>query len=246
VAVPPTNGQVLVYDLAAGLWKPGTVSGGGGGGAAGLPLDTAPGTPHAKDDEFAGTTLDAKWTAGFKACTKTVAGGWLSIKPTAVPGYAYMIRQVAPTGDFSIAAKLSAPLGVTATDTRPGLFMARTTGTKALVYGLGLSGGPAKGMWIEHANYNEGADWGGYNGSWSGNLWGTFAGGAVWYRMRWVAASSTIFMDVSVDGVSWVVAATSRAGWAQPDRIGIVIENKSGNTGLLDCMDVDWFRVTEP
>jgi hypothetical protein len=34
-AAAPTDGQGLVYDVASGMWKPGTVSGGGGGNFAG-------------------------------------------------------------------------------------------------------------------------------------------------------------------------------------------------------------------
>jgi hypothetical protein len=215
-----------------------------GGGGSSYPLDIEPENTHAKSDEFnEDGVLDAKWTSGFKATTKTVAHSWLTITPNG-SGFAHKIYQVAPTGDFAISLKSSWPSGIPLTDTRPGLFVAKTAQTKALVGGLGISGGPSKAMWIEHSNYSEVADWGAYNGGFSGNLGGTYAGGPIWHRMRWVSASSTVFIDWSADGVTWY-AGSSRASWSQPDRIGIVIENNSGNTSVNDSYNIDWFRVSE-
>ena len=248
LSVPPTNGQTMVYDSTAGLWKPGTISGGGGGGGAALlPLDKAPTFPHAKDDEFTGSSLDAKWTKGPDTSwsTAAVADGFLSLVVATASKHAYQLRQAAPTGDFTITAKVACPLGSSAQDVRSGLFVARTTGTKSLVWGLALSGGPAKAMWIEHSNYSDTVDWGAYNGSWSGNLLGTYGGGFLWYRLKWVSATGILTMSISTDGVQWVVAST-RGSWNQPDRIGLVIENNSGNTAVGEAISVEWFRVTEP
>lgn len=207
-----------------------------------LDLDIRPTSPNAKDDEFDGTSLDAKWTKGTsKVAVTSVANGTLRMR-AAGTGFAYMLRQPAPSGDFSISAKLSPRVPVSLSDTRPGIFMAQTSSSKALVCGLGLSGGPANAMWIEHSNYSDTADWGAFNGSWSSNALGTYGGGWRYYRMRWVSASSTIFMDFSHDGIEWY-AWTSRAGWSQPDRIGIVIENNTGNLTADEGLHVAWFRV---
>jgi hypothetical protein len=48
---PPTNGQVLMWDNAAGLWKPGTAAGGGGGGALAI---AATGTISSLTTDIAG------------------------------------------------------------------------------------------------------------------------------------------------------------------------------------------------
>jgi hypothetical protein len=207
-----------------------------------LPLDVAPTSAHAKDDEFSGSSLDAKWTSGSVGCTKTVANGWLTMTPSVANGHAYLIRQVAPTGDFTVSAKMIPRIPFTLTDIRPGLLIARTASTLGIAVGFGLSGGPAKAMWIEHSNYSEAADWGGYNGSWSNNQGSTYAGGPLWFRVRYTGGN--LVMDYSHDGLGWVNFGTR--AWSQPDRIGIVIENNSGNTNVLEAFSVDWFRVTEP
>jgi hypothetical protein len=213
-----------------------------GGGGSTLPLDTAPGTPHAKDDEFAGSSLDlTKWTAGAMAIAATEANGWLTLFPGVANKHAYFIRQIAPAGNFSIMAKVASTQPGQVADHRPGIFVARTASGLALVTGLGASGGGGF-MWIEHGNYSESLDWGGYNGSWSGNQGAAHNGAAYWFRLRY--ASPTLYIAFSDNGVIWYEWA-SRA-WSQPDRIGIVIENNSGNAVVTEGVVAEYFRVTEP
>ena len=58
----------------------------GSSGAPLLPFDIAPGTPHAKDDEFDGSSLDGKWTnpttsAAGQTNTIVVANNWMTLEP---------------------------------------------------------------------------------------------------------------------------------------------------------------------
>lgn len=211
--------------------------------AAILPLDIPPVTPHAKDDEFVTSGLDPKWSLGFNATSTTVKDGWLTITPSVANRHAYYVKQPAPAGAFSVAAKIASPYGYALDDGRPGIMVCQ--GAKALIWGLALSGGPTKAMWIEHSNASDTADWGGYNGSWSNNQGGPYGGGPVWFRIRWVPASGTLFLDWSADGVRWFNWG-SRTGWTQPDKIGLCMENNTGNAVLGAEFTIDWFRVTEP
>ena len=240
--------DVFAWDATAGLFVPrprGAGGGGGGGGGALLfPIDAAPSSPHAKDDEFSAAALDAKWTPGANAIVTTLAEGWLELRADIASRHAYFIRQLAPAGDFTITAKIASRLPWTPTDHRPGIFVAHTGSSRALVAGIGLSGGPAQAMWIEHSNYSEVANWGGYNGSWSGNVGVAYFGGSLYFRIRSVGGTLTV--EFSASGGGWRQVGGTRAWAVQPDRIGLVLENNSGNMQTTEGLLVDWFRVTEP
>jgi hypothetical protein len=210
---------------------------------AAFPLDIAPTSPSTWDDEFNGTSLDGKWTAGFNSITTTVGNGLLQLQVNVINKHAYFIRQVAPTGSFTVTAKLAQVVPVKIDDSREGIFMARTASSVALTCGYDNSNN-TQAMFIEHSNYSESADWAGYNGNYvSAGQQGL--GLFYWYRMRWVTGSSTIFTDYSANGTIWYNFG-SRTGQSQPDRVGIVVECNSGDAKLTQGMLVDWFRITEP
>ena len=58
VTTPPTDGQALIWDNAAGKWEPGTVSGGGGAATIGELTDVQ--APTAGDSDFDSVTLLVK------------------------------------------------------------------------------------------------------------------------------------------------------------------------------------------
>lgn len=87
----PSNGQALVYDSGAGLWEPGTVSGGGA-----LALF------HARDEKSSGTG-GAAWTAGVwttrtvnTVLTNEISGASLASDEITLPAGTYEIDAVAP------------------------------------------------------------------------------------------------------------------------------------------------------
>lgn len=74
------------------------------------PPDRPPATADATDDEFTGTTLDAKWTFDNQGSpgvtmTATVGDSFLRLNHTADTGIC-SIMQVAPAGDWTYRAKL--------------------------------------------------------------------------------------------------------------------------------------------
>lgn len=204
-------------------------------------IDDPPVSAHAKDDEFPGSSLDAKWTAGSNAITTTVANGLLTFKPNVGSKFGYLIRQVAPTGAFTVIAKLSPLIPVKLSDCRIGLFVARTANTKALVSGIDISGAGNAAL-IELNAYSEAADWAAYNGTYSGPIAGAVTGGWVWHRLRW--DTTNLYCDISMNGVTWYQFGT--LAWLQPDRVGLAIYSNAGNQNVNEGMVVDWFRVTEP
>lgn len=225
---------------------PGT---GGGGITAAFPLDEAPATPHSKDDEFDGPSLDAKWTnpltsAAGQTNSISFVNGAIRIEP-ATSGIAstgkrvFGIRQAAPTGSFSVMAKiLESGVG---NDIRSGVFVGTAGGKGHIAGPFRQDGVPA---YIGVTTISDTADWSAYDGSQS------LAVGGAWYiptwvRIRWDASASTIYWDYSQNGVIWT-EASSRTGMSQPDRVGLCIYSNSATVLAHEWMAAEWFRITEP
>ena len=223
------------------------------GGSTGFPLDTAPSSAHAKDDEFPGSSLDAKWTlissgAGLET-TATVSDGWLFFEPTTAGtastakrgtwGY----RQASPTGAFTVSARVLDIPGAS-DDARVGLLVARTASTRALIFGHQTSV-PRIANVIGTNLYSETADTGAYDGTTDTfetvNLGQVTAG--LWYKVVWDGTSTMTFY-FSSDGVRWRTL-TSRTE-SQPDRIGLCIYGNTANIRADHMLGAGWFRVTEP
>jgi len=218
-------------------------------------LDIPPNSAHAKDDEFNGSSLDAKWTNPLTSGSGldllvTVANGWLRFEPN-TSGTAstskrggFGIRQAAPTGAFSISARILS-VSPTATDTcRVGIFVARTANTTATVLGFETSlFRQANGFGT--TGYSESAEWSGYDG------YDTFVSpgaqqpsSGYWYKISW-DGTSVLTLYYSSNGYSWHTLGT-RTSQSQPDRIGIVMYGNSQDIRADHALICKWFRVTEP
>jgi len=217
--------------------------------SAQLPLDVRPASPHAKNDEFDGTVLNAKWvdisTGANLQWSKTVAGGWLIAEPnqsgSSSTGKRLMgIRQDAPTGSFTISARLAG--SYRADDTREGIFVAQGTRMNVLGYDLSNTNTVAA---IGCNTYSETTDVGTYDGFVS-SFGGVRLAVPLWVKVVWDASVTTLYFYYSLNGVIWTLL-TSRASMVQPTRIGLC--QYSQNSAILAAdhqMGCDWFRVTEP
>lgn len=243
-----TCAQVAASNLSDGVTGTGAVvlASAISGFSAVLPLDTAPGSPHAKDDEFSGNSLDAKWTSPMTsdssaAISNTFSNGVLFMNNTQSNTRGTGIRQNAPTGDFTISAKVSEL--VNSGDVRAGIWVARTANNNINMIGMDVNQNLIANAISADGGYSQTAAWGGFSGintSTSPTSWMP-----VWLRIRWVSGSSTLFFDYSGNGLGWT-NLTSRTSQSQPDRIGIMTWSNSTNEQANHTLAVDWFRVTEP
>jgi hypothetical protein len=237
-----TDGRIYSKDDAGTEYGPFDVAGGGGGSTGGFPVDVAPTTAHAKDDEFSGSSLDPKWTNPLStdhgAAGIIVAGGALKLDAPATPSKKVTgIRQPAPTGSFTVSASVVYTDSYTF-DMRCGVFAAVTGGKGHVV---GPQPQDNNGGYIGVTTVSNVADWSGYDGTVGGGAGlGAYIGR---YRIRWDAATSTIYWDCW--RAAWVNLG-SRASMTQPDQIGVCMYTQSLNMPTTPEMYVDWFRVTEP
>jgi hypothetical protein len=239
------------YMDGSGAWS---VPAGGGTTTYEHLLDVPPGSAHAKDDEFPGSSLDGKWTnplssGGGLDLALTVANGWLRLEPntsgTASTGkHMFGIRQAAPTGSFTISAKVAGNLSNTDDDTSGGIFVARTAATLMHINGRYNNSGGTRYRVIASATYSETADTGGFDGFNSDGgalVWPVF-----WYRIQWDTGTSTLTFSYSADGFDPWITITTRSSMAQPDRIGIGLYSNTATIRADHALYVKWFRVTEP
>jgi hypothetical protein len=247
---PASGGGTSNFLRADGTWAAPS-----GGASYEHVLDIPPGSAHAKDDEFTGSALDAKWTNPLSSgsgldLTLSVANGWLRFEPatagTASTGKrgGFGIRQSAPTGAFTIAARIL-PMGPTAVDdSRAGIFVARTATTQAHVLGYQSSQQRTANV-IGCAGYSESAEWGGYDGfdQYTAATQQRLTTG-FWYKIGW-SGTDTLTFHYSTTGFEWHVLHTL-TGQAQPDRIGLAIYANTADIRADNALAVAWFRVTEP
>lgn len=216
------------------------------------PLDIPPASSHAKDDEFTSTSLDGKWTSPLTSnagngVTNTLygGGGWVGVESSttgtgSISRRVVGIRQVAPTGSFTLTARLQdATVGG---DQRGGIFVG-IAGGQAHVWGPFSQDGQIGVIGVGSAS--ETADWSAYDGFLTTIPTVTRSFMPTWCRIRWDSGASTLYFDYSQDGVIWR-AGTSRSGQSQPNRIGLAIYSNGGTVQADSVLLCDWFRVTEP
>lgn len=249
----------LIYQSDGSAWSTWATLGSGGGGAATLPLDVAPASAHAKDDEFAGSSLDAKWTnpaTSTRTTTTTVANGWVTIEPSEAGSASISskggvgIRQPAPTGSFTVSAKIADGVGREGYgdgDTRAGIFTGRLSATvKGLIFGRLWNGGGSNlivATWF--SVYSHTADWNTFDGTQTLLDLASTVTGIVWVRLVYDASAATMTYYYSQDGVFYKKLG-SRASVEQPEYIGIGLYNNMGGLLADHRVGADWFRVTEP
>lgn len=224
-----------------------------------FPLDVPPSSASSWDDEFDGSSLDGKWTVLNSKTSSvsiepsaTVENGRVFVQPAASgtgvesTRGAFGYRQNAPTGSFTMTAKLVHRRGLSAgSDARWGIFLADVGTTTAYVFGQQSSQLRLANL-IGCATYSTSAEWGTFNGTDSN----TGAGSQyqwTWYKIVYSSGAGTFdaFYSTIGDSEGWLrLAAGVTLG--QPDHIGIAgYANTAGfyaDEGVL----VDWFRVTEP
>lgn len=242
-----------VAATGAGATKTITIAGGGSSDL--FPLDVAPGSPSAFDDEGTGS-LPGIWTdpitsAAGQTNTITRGNGWTYIEPatagTASTGKRiFGIRQTCPAGSFSVSAKVFDGMSedfANTDDGRSGIFVA-TTGGNAHVLGH-QSSVPRVADYIGVTGYSESADWGGFDGSNTSEA--TLSRNALmvgtWYKLDWNAGSTTLTYYFSQDGIRWHKLGSRNTGVAQPDRIGICIYANGADVRADHQLAYRWFRV---
>ena len=236
-----SDGRIYSKDDAGTEYGPFDAAG-GGGSFSGFPIDTPPGTAHAKDDEFTGSSLDVKWTnpttSAVAACPVTVANGVLRLDTPASGIRVAGIRQAAPTGSFTVSASVMYTDTYTF-DIRLGVFVG-VAGGKGHVCGpfpQDLQSG-----FIGVTTISNTLAWSSYDGTLTVHNPGDSRQGR--YRIRWISGTSTLGFDWW-NGVAWHQIGT-RTGMTQPDQIGLCIYGNGNIGAATPKMYVDWFRVTEP
>lgn len=252
VCIVASGSTASVYVHTAGAW---TEIGSGPSSASANYFDplAEPATPHASDDEFNGSSLDAAWTewepgtpTGFSV---TVANSQVEIvtetyasSTTNLAG----IHRAAPSGDWSAWAKISvAATGVTASahDHGGGIFVASSdivaNPTTADVTSWILSPravGTATLAYILNWNaYNS------YNGS---SLAMTLPAQttSIWQRVRYASGSTTLSFDISADGIGWQQVFTTASPFITPQRIGFLTRASDGTSIPSPVFRADFLR----
>jgi hypothetical protein len=241
------DGSTIVSGVPSGTGGSGTV-------AAQFPLDVVPTSPHAKDDEFPGTSLSGIWTnpaVTANGLTLSVANGWLSFEPDtagtgSLSGRFFGIRQAAPAGSFSIMAKVASfPSQAGVTESYDGVFVG-VSGGKGHVFGIGRGTAQASLANMGATTYGEGAsDWSAfdsYNNTDQNQGRGFLT---AWYRIEWVVGTGALSFFFSFNGFKWE-GWLSRTGQSQPTSIGLGMYAQGNSFRADKAMAAKWFRVTEP
>lgn len=215
-----------------------------------LPLDLPPNSPHSKDDEFNAASLDGKWTAPLTSAadqgiTVTMESSWTHFEPTtagtsSTAKRVFGIRQAAPSGSFTITAKLVSG-GITPSALRTGVFVG-IAGGKGHVFGPSKADGQVAAIGVTTVSNT--ADWSDYDGYLQG-VGGSPVLPYTWAKIIWNSGAGSLEFQWSQDGVRFRTGAT-RTGQSQPDQIGIAIYCNGGQTVANEYLACDWFRVTEP
>jgi len=212
------------------------------------PFDVPPAIPSQWDDEFTSSVLGSKWivpTTSGAGCGVATAlgGGWVSVGPAAGLSSRRMfgIRQAAPTGSFTLTAKLCDSTA-TVNDDRAGIFVG-INGGKGNVAGPFRQNVACNAIGVTTASNT--ADWSSYDGYQGAAFGSTPANTIAWIRIVWNASAATLSFYASLNGNAWTNLG-SRSSMSQPDQIGIGIYSNSAATNTSQTIQCDWFRVTTP
>lgn len=204
--------------------------------------DKPPTVSNAKDDEFNGTALDAKWTwirAGAPSGTResvVVSGSNLIMRcgldsggGGANPNEAHMISQAVPAGDWAITTKISA---IPRSDyNSAGVFCDDGTNSNVNMNVFCASGFTSR---TENNRYNAGV----FSAS---NFASTHSGSICYLGMMYTSATQVHRMLVSQDGVNWSDCGNWTSTWT-PTRFGLLVWTQN-TTYYWPPVLFDWFRV---
>jgi hypothetical protein len=219
-----TNGQVLTADSGQSLgvkWAAAS-----GGTAYEYPIDEPPGSANAKNDEFDGSSLNAKWSIlQTNNLTKTVGDDIIHMKCT-TSGWVG-IYQAVPTGDFIATAKCVLYMGEG--DVWSGLLLGSATGDSPALCGIEFHANKT-GVGITATSWSSPTSW----SSDAGLV--TNMGRRGYLRIKRVG--TTLYYYFSYDGKVWVQIYTLTQPFT-PATIGLFVGGSSNEVYY------DWFRITE-
>lgn len=239
------DGDVLTWNNAASQWEPQAPSGGGGGIDVTEPIfggDAQPASPNSMDDEFEGSSLDAKWNnrntavLAFDGAKSRISIGGAQ---GAADNWRY-IAQTAPSAPWKVRVKL---VGVAAlVNFRSlGLLVAKATTTDKLM-SIAMGSGTANAVAV-----NRWTNWTTFSANVGTTLQaadvGTMGDGAILEIEN--DSTNLIFRWASVQngGVKMrqLHSETIAAFMGSIAEIGIGIDNNNNTNGDIYAI-VDWFR----
>jgi hypothetical protein len=250
------------YNCKAGVWN--SVGGGGGGGSGTVSSstigftaiytaattvggylaagpDVPPASANAMDDEFNGSSLDAKWTgANLGSSTVTEASGLITLN-TFTTNAAFLLKsytQAVPGATpWTMTMKMNLQGNNDSCNKWAGLVL--TDNTRYELFGVGI---PNNGVWTL--------------------LWETMTTASAsptttglktslipiggWYYLRWQNTGTQLIASFSIDGVNFLAVNTenisggflgtlTKVGWGAD----------ASATTCTQTFSVDWFRRTQ-
>jgi hypothetical protein len=205
--------------------------------------DAPPLIASAYDDEFSGTTLDAKWSTWDVAglLSKTVKGGRLGLTSSgdSTVRWAGIYQVTPPASEYAFAAKVSISCAtneivVAAPFVSESLSGAPTTADILSAEVFSSTAGAVG--WISRR-------WSAYNGTASGasNTMSNKRIHSVYIMGR--VTGTTVSYDYSEDGISWYVLQPNFAFTSVPVHFGLGVMVQT-NT-VTRTVYFDWFRVLQ-
>lgn len=217
-----------------------------GGGSADIwrlsPADKPPDSANAKDDEFTGSSLDAKWSwINQGNSTATIQGKKLKL----VPEYnaslnSRSIVQSAPSGEFTVACKFGLTCPVINYAILGLVFV--SSGGKQIIWGPQVTTGGTvlKVLKLNSATqYNTQSQFNTLRTPWNdGSIPDLYLKAAV------SRTNSLITFYISVNGYDWVQVATEAfsAHLGDVDKIGLSALHETTSSSEVVCR-FEWFRV---
>jgi len=233
--VPVSSGGTSNFLRADGSWTTVTALSVSG------TVDTPPVSPSAYDDEFEGSSLDAKWTWSLTPNASgesiTVGNGSLAVITANDGGSdnlanAHMLYQSVPAGSWTITCKM---YGVGRADfNRFGLFACENSSNPSnhVQLCMGYNGGN-RVRWDRKIS-----------GSWTFDQQNiTYNNHLAYLRIVYTTGTTTFNFYVSPDGIAWLdFSSYAASGWT-PARFGIIFFPDTSTTGTY-YTSVQWFRKT--
>lgn len=206
-----------------------TIAASGGGGSSNnfsyFHPDAPYASPNAKDDDFTGSSLDAKWTRHASGENPTLAfnapHSFLSIDSNGYSGNNFFYYQAAPAGAFKFRAKIVNNGEVS--QNMIGIGIQHASGF-AFLYFLGN----------QQVNRITGSALNGLSGT-------NFATMPTGVRQLWIEierTASALLGRYSLDGIHF--SAATSFGNLTPTQIGFAGGGSTGNKMLID-----WFRIVD-
>lgn len=195
-----------------------------------------PSTPNSRNDEFAGSSLDAKWTvfnpnADF---TQTVSDGLLKMRIASGPsaGIRGIFQTLPASGDWTAICKTWGGPPSTLDDasrwTGLGLFQSAASSWNSSDIAIAMNATNKSGKQLAVMNFTSYSTW----GSDLRGLFSLYGSGAVWLKI--VKASTVYTFWVSTDGRDYLQLYSGALGFT-PAEIGLVMSRNSGDyTGYFE------------